>query len=161
MAQQVRIAIATNGLGKSRAGHCMRKKLEAAKRHGFEGVEVAIECLEVHSQSPAFASHGTRPECLRAAARDVRKAATDLSLEVVALNPFGAYDGLADENDVEERLKEAELWLQLCDILQAPILQVRGTMNQHRVKMGGFYIEANHLASIGRIVHLPTKEAID
>lgn len=125
MAQQVRIAIATNGLGKSRAGHCMRKKLETAKKHGFEGIEVAFECLEAHSQSPAFASHGTRPACLRAAALDVQQVATNLSLEVIALNPFGAYDGLADENDVRERLQEAELWLQLCDILQAPILQVR------------------------------------
>lgn len=40
----------------------------------------------------------------------------------VSLNPLGAYDGLADEDDVRERLKEAELWLQFCDILQAPIL---------------------------------------
>lgn len=129
MAQQVRIAIATNGLGKSRAGHCIRRKLKVAKRHGFDGVEVAFECLEAHSQSPTFASHGTRPECLIAAARDIRKAATELSLEIIALNPFGAYDGLADEKDVEERLNEAEFWLQLCDILQAPILQVRGKIN--------------------------------
>lgn len=145
MAQQVRIAIATNGLGKSRAGHCIRNKLKAAKRHGFEGVEVAFECLEVHSQSPAFASHGTRPACLKAAARDVWEAASDLTLEVIALNPFGAYDGLVDEKDVEERLNEAELWLQLCDILQAPILQVIETKNQHGVSLGGRYIEANHL----------------
>lgn len=145
MAHQVRIAIATNGLGKSRAGHCIRKKLKAAKRYGFDGVEVAFECLEAHSQSPTFGSHNTRSECLRAAARDIRKAATDLSLEIIALNPFGAYDGLADEKDVEERLNEAELWLQLCDILQAPILQVRRTINQHGVDVGGCYIEANHL----------------
>src|SRR5690625_2455785 len=106
MAQQVRIAVCSNGLGKSRAGHGIRKKLEAAKRHRFEGVELAFECLEVHSQSPAFAIHDTRPARLSAAARDVRKAATNLSLEIIALNPFGAYDGLADESDVEERLKE-------------------------------------------------------
>lgn len=125
MAQQIRIAVCSNGLGKSRAGHEIRTKLQAARRHGFEGVEIAFECLDSHSQSPAFASHDTGPARLRAAARDVREAATELSLEIIALNPFGAYDGLADEGDVKERLEEAELWLQLCDILQAPILQVR------------------------------------
>lgn len=131
MAQRVRIAICSNGLGKSKAGHGIREKFKAAKRHGFEGIELAFECLEVHSQSPAFASHDTRPARLSAAARDVREAATDLSLDIIALNPFGAYDGLEDANDVEERLEEAELWLQLCDILQAPILQVREAINQH------------------------------
>ena len=157
---QVRVAIATNGLGKSRAGHSISKKLEAAKRHGFEGVEVAFECLEAHSQSPDFASHVTRPACLRAAARDVREAATHFSLEIIALNPFGAYDGLADENDVKEQLEEAELWLQLCDILQAQILQVKA-MIQHGVELGGYYVKANHLVSTGRIVYLPHKEAVN
>ena len=134
MADQVRIAIASNGLGKSRAGHGLRKKLSAARKHGFDGVEVAMECLEVHSHSPAFASQETRAGRLSAAARDVRKVATDLSLEIIALNPFGAYDGLADDHDVEEQLKEAELWLQLCDILEAPILQVRSAQTIMELK---------------------------
>lgn len=121
---RVRIAIATNALGKSAAGHNIDSKLAAAKRHGFDGVELAFECLESHVSTAGFAENGTREAQLRAAARDIRAKASALSLEIIALNPLGSFDGLADKDDIESRLQEAKLWLQLCQILQAPILQV-------------------------------------
>lgn len=120
-----RIAICSNSLGKSAAGHDILRKLEAAQAHGFDGVEIAVECLEAHAASPSFSKHGSRPSRLRLAAKDIFDKAQSLSLKIVALNPFGAYDGLADPKDVAIRLEEAELWCQLCQILQAPIFQAR------------------------------------
>jgi 4-hydroxyphenylpyruvate dioxygenase len=121
---RVQIAIATNALGKSIAGHNIDSKLTAAKRHGFDGVELAFECLEHHAAAGSLAGNGTREDQLRAAAGDIKSKASALSLEIIALNPFGSYDGLTEKKDIDSRLQEAELWLQLCQILQAPILQV-------------------------------------
>ncbi|CAK7235152.1 hypothetical protein SBRCBS47491_009194 [Sporothrix bragantina] len=123
----IQIAIATNSLGKSAAGHSILRKLEAARQHGFEGIEVAMECLEAHASS-AFGSLPTRPERLRAAATDVRKKADTLGLKLVVLQPFGAYDGLKDATMVEERLVEAELWFDLCAILRVSIFQITSAL---------------------------------
>ena len=118
-----KIAIATNSLGKSIAGHDITRKLEVAKAHGFEGVEVAIECLEAHAAS--FAGHGAaRADRLRAAAKDVFLTASALSLIIIGLQPFGAYDGLKDPLDIDLRFQEADLWLQICQIMKATFLQV-------------------------------------
>lgn len=122
---RVRIAIATNALGKAAAGHHIYRKLEAARKHGFEGVEVAFECLEGHADSAQFSQEGSRADRLRAAARDVIAKASAQKLEIIALNPFMAYDSLEAEGDISSRLEEAELWCQLCQILRAPIFQVR------------------------------------
>ncbi|KIX04599.1 uncharacterized protein Z518_05469 [Rhinocladiella mackenziei CBS 650.93] len=120
---RVRIAIATNSLGKSVAGHDIHSKLTAAKVHGFDGVELAFECLEAHASSATLAGNGTREDQLRSAAGDIQRKASTFSLDIISLNPFGAYDGLLESKDIESRLQEAELWLQLCEILHAPILQ--------------------------------------
>lgn len=122
-ADGIRVAIGTNAMGKPAGGYEIAPKLEAAKRHGYHGVEVAIECLEHHAESDAFFMYSSHESRLRAAAADIYQRATALRLEIVALNPFRAYDGLAVEEDVVAHLEEAELWLQLCDELHAPILQ--------------------------------------
>jgi 4-hydroxyphenylpyruvate dioxygenase len=118
---QCKIAIATNSLGKSAAGHDIIHKLRVAKAHGFEGVEVAIECLEAHAANFPGEHRASR---LRAAANDVFLVASGLSLSIIALNPFGAYDGLTNPLDIDSRLEEAELWLQLCLLMRAPFFQV-------------------------------------
>lgn len=122
--ERVPIAIATNAVGKAVAGHTIDRKLAAVKQHGFDGVELAFECLENHATLDKFNGISVRAGRLRAAAADIRSKASALSLEIIALNPFGFYDGLVEPADIEERLQEAELWLQLCQILDAPILQV-------------------------------------
>lgn len=122
--QDIRIAIGTNALGKPGAGHDIESKLAAAKKYGFDGVEVAIECLNAHAELDLFSSYDSWPSRLRAAAADIYDRASARGLEIVALNPFGAFDGLSNEQDIVSRLEEAELWLQLCDELHAPILQV-------------------------------------
>ncbi|KAL4891162.1 xylose isomerase-like protein [Aspergillus ambiguus] len=116
----IKVAIASNSLGKSVAGHSILRKLEVARSHGFEGVEVAFECLDAHAASFL----GSRSESLRAAAGDVHQKARSLSLRLIALNPFGAYDGLKDPVDIDDRLKEAELWFELCVIMEIPIFQI-------------------------------------
>ena len=121
---RVRIAIATNALGKAVSGHTIETKLEAVKRHGFDGIELAFEDLESHTALDKYGGLSGREDRLRAAAADIKSRASALSLEIIALNPFGFYDGLIEPADIEERLQEAELWLQLCQIVEAPILQV-------------------------------------
>ncbi|KIW18420.1 hypothetical protein PV08_02708 [Exophiala spinifera] len=121
---RVRIAVATNSLGKSAAGHDIQSKLLAAHSHGFDGVELAWECLEAHASSTLFSEESVRERRLCLAAEDIQRTASTLSLEIIALNPFGFYDGLTQEQDIQSRLYEAELWLQICDILNAPILQM-------------------------------------
>lgn len=117
-----KVAVATNSLGKSVAGHAINRKLQAAKAHGFDGVEVAFECLDAHAAT--FTSLEIREHRLRAAARGVYATASSLGLKLIILNPFGAYDGLKDSRDVDVRLVEAELWCQLCQIMHIGIFQV-------------------------------------
>lgn len=122
-----KIAIASNALGKSAAGHSILAKLEAASKHGFEGAEVAMECLDAHATS-VFGHLPVRPARLRAAAADVRKKADALGLHLVALNPFGAYDGLRSPMDADARLAEAELWFDLCVLLRVDIFQITSAL---------------------------------
>lgn len=116
------VAVASNSLGKSAAGHTILHKLEVAKSYGFDGCEVAFECLDAHAAT--FVSLETRAARLHEAARDVHKRASSLCLSLIALDPFGAYDGLKDPDEVDSRLEEAELWCQLCQIMHIPIFQV-------------------------------------
>ncbi|KAL3460067.1 xylose isomerase-like protein [Aspergillus heterothallicus] len=118
----IKVAVASNSLGKSAAGHTIHRKLQAAKAHGFNGVELAFECLDAHAAT--FTSSKSREDRLRAAARDIYKAASSLGLELIALNPFGAYDGLKNSRDVDVRLQEAELWCSLCQIMHIKIFQI-------------------------------------
>ena len=122
----IKVAVATNSLGKSAAGHTIQRKLEAAKSHGFDGVEVAIECVNAHAKT--LTSIESREARLRAAASDIYTKSSSLSLSLIALNPFGAYDGLKDPRAVEARLKEAELWCELCHIMHIPIFQVLNSL---------------------------------
>lgn len=122
----IKVAIATNSLGKSVAGHTIHRKLEVAKSHSFDGVEVAFECVDAHAST--FSTLEAREDRLRAAASDIFDKASSLSLSLLALNPFGAYDGLVVAQDVEDRLVEADLWCQLCQIMHIPIFQVQCIM---------------------------------
>lgn len=118
----IQIAIASNSLGKSAAGHTIHKKLEAAKSHGFDGVEVAFECVEANAAK--FTTMANRADRLRASAAEFHSIALSLSLKLIALNPFRDFDGLRNPNDTNKRLEEAELWCQLCQIMHIPIIQV-------------------------------------
>lgn len=118
----IKVAIATNSLGKSAADHTIHRKLEVAKAYGFDGIEVAVECVDAHANT--FSSLETCQDRLRAAASHIFNKASSLSLSLVALNSFGAYDGLVEAQDVVERLIEADVWCQLCRIMHIPIFQV-------------------------------------
>lgn len=118
-----KIAISTSSLGKSASGHHITRKLQVAKAHGFEGVEVAFDCLEAHATS-FNTPRATRADRLRAAAKDVFLTASSLQITIIALGPFGSYDCLTDPLVINLRLEEAKLWLQLCSIMEATFLQV-------------------------------------
>ncbi|KAJ5130805.1 uncharacterized protein N7515_006844 [Penicillium bovifimosum] len=117
----VKVAIASNSLGKPAAGHTLIRKLESAKSHGFDGVEVAFECLEAYASS---FPQSTRASRLRAAAAHINRKAQELSVALISLNPFGAYDGLIEPIEIKSRLEEAELWFDLCRLMKIPIFQI-------------------------------------
>jgi 4-hydroxyphenylpyruvate dioxygenase len=123
--EQCKIAIATNALGKAAAGHSIERRLRTAKQAGFDGVEVAIECLEALAADNSPSEHQHRAVNLRKAAIYTRKIADSHSLKIIALNPFAAFDALKDDSAVESRLQEAKLWLELCNLMRCEILQVR------------------------------------
>ncbi|KAJ5225309.1 hypothetical protein N7468_006534 [Penicillium chermesinum] len=118
----IKVAIASNSMGKSVAGHTIERKLEAAKAHGFDGVEVAFECVEANATQ--FNTMATRDDRLRASAADIYEKAQSLDLKLIALNPFRDFDGLRNPRQANARLQEADLWCQLCQIMHIPIIQV-------------------------------------
>ncbi|KAJ6161463.1 hypothetical protein N7470_004859 [Penicillium chermesinum] len=103
-------------------GTPLREKLEAAKAHGFDGVEVAFECVEANATQ--FNTMATRDDRLRASAADIYEKARSLDLKLIALNPFRDFDGLRNPRQANARLQEADLWCQLCQIMHIPIIQV-------------------------------------
>jgi 4-hydroxyphenylpyruvate dioxygenase len=66
-----------------------------------------------------------RDERLLKATQSISDNAASLRLHLIALNPFGFFNGLTDPIEIAERLREAEIWCQLCNIMHMPILQVR------------------------------------
>ncbi|KAJ6140614.1 hypothetical protein N7470_010410 [Penicillium chermesinum] len=77
----IKVAIASNSMGKSVAGHTIERKLEAAKAHGFDGVEVAFECVEANATQ--FNTMATRDARLRASAADIYEKAQSLDLKLI------------------------------------------------------------------------------
>jgi hypothetical protein len=73
--------------------------------------------------SAALSEGAITPVALRAAAVDIRRMADELSLEIMALQPFAGYDALLDS---AARLEDAKVWIGLCQILGAKIFQVSG-----------------------------------
>lgn len=144
-----KIAIASLNLGRASAGHKLRAKFEAAATAGFEGIEVsphlahirgfhpsltrltaktqlAYDCLLHHAKSLSTQAsirdwEHSEADALRLAAKDARKIADELKLDIMALEPLMGYDGIIDW---QPKFAQGVLWIELCKILGAKILQV-------------------------------------
>lgn len=121
-----KIAIASLNLGRASAGHKLRAKFEAAATAGFEGIELAYDCLLHHAKSLSTQAsirdwEHSEADALRLAAKDARKIADELKLDIMALEPLMGYDGIIDW---QPKFAQGVLWIELCKILGAKILQL-------------------------------------
>ncbi|KAI5478875.1 hypothetical protein MNV49_004509 [Pseudohyphozyma bogoriensis] len=114
-----KIAIASINVGRAAGGHSIETKIKAAANAGFDGLELAFECLDLHSQ--ALSPNATPYDALRAGAKDVRGLADQYGIEVMALQPFMRYDAV---KEWQERFEDGKLWIELCGVLGAKILQI-------------------------------------
>ncbi|BGP20933.1 hypothetical protein JCM10213_000566 [Rhodosporidiobolus nylandii] len=114
-------SIPTMSLGHGAAGHSLPDKLRAAADAGFVGIEVFYACLDSFSQSQP----GDSPrDKLRNAARETKRIADSLGLEIFVLQPLLNYDGILDEKEHEERVDEAVFRFELCHLLGCDIMQI-------------------------------------
>jgi 4-hydroxyphenylpyruvate dioxygenase len=118
-----RQAIASMSLGRAWV-HDLPAKLEQARKHGFEGIELFYEDLEYVART---IDEKVLPETLIEAARIVRRLCDEQSLEIIALQPFMHYEGLRDRGWHTERVTEMKLWLRLAKILGTNLIQIPST----------------------------------
>lgn len=99
-------AIASISLGRSSAGHDILTKIRVAKSVGFAGIEIFFECLE-HLAHHTEVSPGTYPDvtALLNAANEVRRTCDEIGMKVLALLPFGFYDGLLDDEARQRKIE--------------------------------------------------------
>ncbi|GAA6033116.1 hypothetical protein JCM8097_002952 [Rhodosporidiobolus ruineniae] len=115
--------IPTMSLGHGAAGHSMPDKLRAAAEAGFKGIEVFYACLEHFSQSQEPTSLTPRDK-LRAAAKETKRIADELGLELMCFQPLLDYAGIKDKREHAARLEDAIFRFELCDLLGCTIMQI-------------------------------------
>lgn len=118
-----RQAIASMSLGRACA-HDLPAKLDQARKHGFEGIELFYEDLEYVARS---IDEKVMPETLVQAAHIVRRLCDERLLEIIALQPFMHYEGLRDREWHKERVAEMKLWLRLAKTLGTNLIQIPST----------------------------------
>jgi 4-hydroxyphenylpyruvate dioxygenase len=118
-----RQAIASMSLGRAWV-HDMPAKLDQAKKHGFEGIELFYEDLEYVARS---IDEKVLPETLVQASHIVRGLCDERGLEIIALQPFMHYEGLRDREWHAQRVVEMKLWIKLAHVLGTNLIQIPST----------------------------------
>ncbi|KIW08180.1 uncharacterized protein PV09_01111 [Verruconis gallopava] len=118
-----RQAIASMSLGRAWV-HDLPAKLDQAKKHGFEGIELFYEDLEYIAKG---IDEKIMPETLIQASHLVRNLCDERGLEIIALQPFMHYEGLRDREWHAQRVVEMKLWLKLARILGTDLIQIPST----------------------------------
>ena len=101
--------------------HPITKRLAAAARNGFLGVEI-VEA-DILEQAKALGHDDSAPSQVKAAS-SIRKSCDDLGLKVRVLQPFWFYEGLLDRAEHQAKIKKLELWMRLASILGTQLIQV-------------------------------------
>ncbi|KAK0724721.1 xylose isomerase-like protein [Lasiosphaeris hirsuta] len=122
-----KLAITSMSLGRCYAGHSFARKLDAAQKYGYQGIELFHEDLEdvayrLSRESPSTA--GASPTAQLAAARHILHMCRNRGIEVVCLQPFGHYEGLLDRSEHERRLQKLALWIELAHELDTDLIQI-------------------------------------
>ncbi|KAH8170845.1 xylose isomerase-like TIM barrel domain-containing protein [Sarocladium implicatum] len=109
-----RWAVATVSLGKH-ASHTLERKLSAAAKDGFEGIELFYNDLVDHAKQ----NNVTPPE----SATRIRALCKELQLTVVSLSPLKNFEGNLTI-PWSERLDTARYWVELAAAVGAAYVQV-------------------------------------
>jgi len=122
-----KLAITSMSLGRAYAGHSFDRKLDAAQKYGYQGIELFHEdLLDVAAQLsyPSFCVAEPSAASQLAAARHILHMCQARDLEIVCLQPFAHYEGLLDRTEHARRLQKLTLWIQLAHELETDLIQI-------------------------------------
>ncbi|KAJ5659546.1 3-dehydroshikimate dehydratase [Penicillium longicatenatum] len=107
------LAIATVSLGQH-PSHTLDRKILAAAKAGFNGLEIVFSDLDAYSQSQSLS--------IFEGAEKITALCNQSNLEILSLAPFENYEG--DKSPLSSRLQKATLWMEVARRLHAPYLQI-------------------------------------
>ncbi|POR35506.1 3-dehydroshikimate dehydratase [Tolypocladium paradoxum] len=117
-------SICTMSLGRCFAGHSLERKLDMARKYGFQGIELFYEDLvDLAATMPG----GDTPGNQLAAAAAVRQLCEDRELAIICLQPFMHYEGLVDRTLHSRRLEDMRLWIRLAHALGVDLILLPST----------------------------------
>jgi 4-hydroxyphenylpyruvate dioxygenase len=122
-----KLAITSMSLGRCYAGHSFTDKLDAARKYGYQGIELFHEDLadiadSLSGQPPSPA--GPPLWAQLQAARQIRHLCEARNIQILCLQPFSHYEGLLDREHHERRLNQLEFWFKLARELGTDIIQI-------------------------------------
>jgi len=114
-------------LGRCYAGHTFARKLDAAQKYGYQGIELFHEDLadiadQLSGEAPT--PEGPSAAAQLMAARHILQMCKSRGIEIVCLQPFAHYEGLLDREEHERRLQKLTLWIELAHELETDIIQI-------------------------------------
>ncbi|KAL1837618.1 hypothetical protein VTJ49DRAFT_3579 [Mycothermus thermophilus] len=126
-AMPYKLAIPSMSLGRCAAGHSFINKMDAAKKHGYQGIELAFEDLVGVARElsgEALMPEGPSYNLQLATAAHINAICKARGLEIICLQPLAQYDGLIDHEEHARRLEQVDFWFQLAKVLETDLIQV-------------------------------------
>jgi sugar phosphate isomerase/epimerase len=143
---EIPLAYATPSLG-MHPNHTLERKLDAASKAGFHGVEIGFDDLTSYAKrhTPTYKGEEDIPTLVNSASQ-IRELCNSLHLQILCLQPFTDFEGAVTTEDREERIARAERYFLIMNELGTTILQVGSTDNPKT--SGDYHIIAADLASL-------------
>ena len=140
------LAYATLSLGMHK-NHTLERKLHAASKAAFRGVEMGFDDLCSYSKqhTPGFKGEQDVPTLVKSA-REIRSLCKELNLEIICLQPFQDFEGATNPNEREARFERADKYLTIMKELGTTMLQVGSTDNRNTI--GDLDLISRDLASL-------------
>lgn len=121
-----KVGIPSISLGRSQAGQQFTPRLEAAQQFGFDGIEVAYEDIMavVAGLNHDSVNNEPRQDAVLAGSRLIRDLCDQHDLEIICLQPFAQYEGLADREAHDGLVDEMKLWIKMAHELKTDLIQI-------------------------------------
>lgn len=103
--------------------HDFPGKINAAARHGYQGLEIFHEDLVYHART-LFPHASDEKAAQIAAAHDIKQLCAARNIGIINLQPFSQYDGLVDRQQHAARIEELHHWFSLAHTLGTDMIQV-------------------------------------
>ncbi|KAJ4291475.1 3-dehydroshikimate dehydratase [Collariella sp. IMI 366227] len=122
-----KLGITSMSLGRCYAGHSFIAKLDAAYKHGYQGIELFYEDLaevaeHLFSEPPTLS--GPSESAQMAAARHILSLCRTRNISIICLQPFSHYDGLLNRSEHSRRISQLHFWIDLAHELNTDMIQV-------------------------------------